>query len=109
VNPWIAHVKAVQAAHGVSYKDAMSLARATYVPVARATSSSPKRARLVGGGIFASARALNNSPEWHSAMDSAKAASKAAAAAWEAGKTAGKAAAAVADSVRKSAATMQMM
>ena len=31
-NPWIAHVKAYQAKNGVSYREAMKLARATYVP-----------------------------------------------------------------------------
>ena len=29
-NPWIAHVKAYAARNGVSYKDALSLARASY-------------------------------------------------------------------------------
>lgn len=36
VNPWIEHVKAYAVKHGVSYKEAMSAARASYKPAAGA-------------------------------------------------------------------------
>lgn len=44
-NPWIEHVKRYAAANGLSYKDAMSAARASYKPVA---GKRPARARATG-------------------------------------------------------------
>lgn len=40
MNPWIAHVKAYQKKHGVSYKEAMSKAKSTYKAIG--SSQKPK-------------------------------------------------------------------